>query len=148
MNFYGLLNASKEQEIQTNGKNMKQIKNIKNKLEWEKYYDPTFDWDDYTLYTDNNLSEDFIREFQDKVDWLYISRFQTLSEDFIREFKDKVWWKNIFINQKLSEDFILEFKDEADACNYWTYAFEFQQLSEEFKNKIINELDSKYENFK
>ena len=127
---------------------MKQIKNIKNKLKWEKYYDPAFDWNDYTFYLDNNLSEDFIREFQDKVDWLYISKFQTLSEDFIREFKDKVWWRNIFVEQKLSEDFILEFKDEAYAYNYWTYAFEFQQLSEEFKNKIINELDSKYENFK
>ena len=37
-----------------------------------------------------NLSETFIRENKDKVNWDYISRKQTLSEDFIREFKDKV----------------------------------------------------------
>ena len=36
------------------------------------------------------LSEDFIREFKDKVNWYWISRYQTLSEDFIREFKDKL----------------------------------------------------------
>lgn len=48
---------------------MKQLKDIKNKLEWEKYYDPTFDWNDYLFYIDNNLSEEFIREFQGKVNY-------------------------------------------------------------------------------
>jgi hypothetical protein len=41
------------------------------------------------------LSEKFIREFQDKVDWEFISRYQKLSEDFIREFKVKVEWNFI-----------------------------------------------------
>ena len=41
------------------------------------------------------LSEDFIREFQDKVDLENISSYSTLSEDFIREFQDKVDWKLI-----------------------------------------------------
>jgi len=41
------------------------------------------------------LSEDFIREFQDKincdkVNCIDISMYQTLSEDFIREFQNKV----------------------------------------------------------
>ena len=43
----------------------------------------------------SNLSEDFIREFQDKVDWDCISKYQNLSEDFIREFQDKVDWQEI-----------------------------------------------------
>ena len=37
------------------------------------------------------LSENFIRELQDKVDWCYISERQKLSENFIREFQDKVY---------------------------------------------------------
>ena len=37
-----------------------------------------------------HFSESFIREFQNKVDWGYVSRFQILSESFIEEFKDKV----------------------------------------------------------
>ncbi len=41
------------------------------------------------------LSENFIREFQDKVDWNYISNYQKLSENFIREFQDKVDWNYI-----------------------------------------------------
>ena len=30
------------------------------------------------------LSEDFIREFKDRVNWIMISRFQVLSEEFTR----------------------------------------------------------------
>lgn len=45
-----------------------------------------FDWSRTSRY--QNLSEDFIREFQDKVDWFYISLYQNLSEDFKKEFKD------------------------------------------------------------
>ena len=57
-----------------------------------------------------NLSEDFIREFKDKVDWGKISCNQNLSKDFIREFKDKVYWKKISSKQKLSDDFIRDLK--------------------------------------
>ena len=34
---------------------------------------------------------------------------QTLSEEFIREFKDKVDWEMVYINQKSSGGFIKEF---------------------------------------
>ena len=57
------------------------------------------------------LSEDFIREFKDNLNWNYISRNQKLSEDFIREFQDKVNWKYISEKQTLSKDFIREFQD-------------------------------------
>jgi len=74
-------------------------------------------WKEICCYQD--LSEDFIREFQDKVDWKVISERQKLSEAFIREFQDKVSWKNIswsytfgVLENKLSEDFIREFKDK------------------------------------
>ena len=39
---------------------MKQIKDIKNKLDWEKYYNPNFDWKEWEFYSNNQLSEDFI----------------------------------------------------------------------------------------
>ncbi len=41
------------------------------------------------------LSENFIREFKDKVNWYNISYSQKLSENFIREFKDNVNWNSI-----------------------------------------------------
>ena len=56
------------------------------------------------------LSENFIRKFQDKVEWHFISEYQNLSESFIREFKDKVYWIKISVHQKLSESFIRDRK--------------------------------------
>lgn len=45
-------------------------------------------------------------------DWKKISIAPTLSEDFIREFADKVDWACILECQELSEDFIREFACE------------------------------------
>ena len=72
---------------------MKHFKDIKRKLElekWEQYYNPDFDWSDWEFYADNTLTEDFIREFKDKVNWYFISEYQTLSEDFKEEFKKEL----------------------------------------------------------
>ena len=83
------------------------------------------------------LSEDFIREFQDKVDWRMISRYQTLSEEFIREFADKVNWYYISMFEKLSEPFIREFQDTVDWKNISTY----QKLSERFIQEFQDNFD-------
>jgi hypothetical protein len=93
-----------------------------------------------------DLSEDFIREFQDKVHWFCISEYQKLSEDFIKEFKDKVDWNYISIYQNLSEDFIKEFQDKVD----WDWTSKYQNLSEdfirEFKDKVDWNYISEYQN--
>ena len=48
------------------------------------------------------LSEEFIREFQDKINWYFISsRYQKLSEEFIREFQSSIYWGSISNYQKL-----------------------------------------------
>ena len=43
------------------------------------------------------------------IDW-YSIFYYTLSENFIREFQDKVNWTQISVNQKLSKKFKEEFK--------------------------------------
>ena len=112
-----------------------------------------------SLSTHKGLTEDFIREFQDKMNWYWISEYQHLSEDFIREFAYKVDWENISAYQHLSEDFIREFKywvnwysismyqhlsegfiREIKDMVYWNTVSTYQRLSkefiEEFKDKI------------
>ena len=127
---------------------MKHFKNIKNKIKWEQYYNPDFDWDDIQFYENFTFSEEFLNEFQDKVNlhllitrqqipenilynfqlkfskgnWLMISRYQKLSENFIREFKDKVNWEYISKYQTLSEDFKKEL---------------FQSYKEKFKKNCV-----------
>ena len=119
---------------------MKQIKDIKRKLKlekWDKYYhQPDYVWSNNIFYLQHTFSEDFIREFKDKVDWMWISKSQTLSEEFIEEFKDRVNWKYISEYQTLSEDFIREFQNKVS----WRYISTNQLLSENFKEEFKEEL--------
>ena len=83
------------------------------------------------------LSEDFIREYQYKVDWGLISQYQILSEDFIREFKDRVDWFFISLKQELSEYFIDEFFNSVN----WKAISLSQKMSTEFilrNSKLID----------
>ena len=48
----------------------------------------TVNW--YNISRNQTLSENFIREFADKVNWYSISKYQILSESFIREFADRL----------------------------------------------------------
>src|SRR5690606_36550104 len=57
------------------------------------------------MFTQKNLSEDFMIKFSHHIPWALISSNKKLSEDFIRRFKDKLDWTKISYHQKLSEDF-------------------------------------------
>ena len=101
------------------------------------------DW--WAISIHQKLSEDFIREFQNRVNWAAIASYQKLSEDFIREFQSKVDWEAISKYQKLSEEFIREFQSKVD----WTGISNTQKLSEdfirEFQSKVDWEAISKYQ---
>jgi hypothetical protein len=86
------------------------------------------------------LSEDFIRECQDRADWGDVFRRQKLSEDFIREFKDKVGWNVIVQKQTLSDDFISDFQEHLP----WDYISCYQKLSKDSIIKFQNKLDWDY----
>ena len=92
------------------------------------------DWFSISRYP--HLSEDFIRKFADRVDWYCISAYQYLSENFIREFADRVAWGWIVKYQQLSEDFIREFKDKVN----WYYISAYQHLSEDFIREFKDEV--------
>ena len=44
--------------------------------------------------------------------WKKVCRNEKLSEEFIRQFQDKVFWESISMYQELSEDFIREFSTQ------------------------------------
>jgi phosphoribosylanthranilate isomerase len=108
-----------------------------------KQFQDKVNWDYISAH--QKLSEDFIREFKNHVSWFWISAHQNLSEDFIREFKDYVNCFGISRDQKLSEDFIREFKDYVS----WDYISIHQNLSEdfirEFKDYVNWDCISKYQ---
>jgi hypothetical protein len=56
------------------------------------------------LSSNEELSEDFIRQNKDKVDWIEICRYQILSKKFIIEFIDRIDFYYIFLNKNISQD--------------------------------------------
>ncbi|HUS51293.1 MAG TPA: hypothetical protein VMZ91_14085 [Candidatus Paceibacterota bacterium] len=53
-----------------------------------------------------DLSEEFMREFKDKINWKHISRYQELSKSFIIEFKDRLCLKILLKRDLITQEFI------------------------------------------
>lgn len=95
-------------------------------------------WEKISVW--QTLSEDFMREFKDKLEWHYIVQYQKLSEDFIREMKDYLnslefsedIWSSISFCQELSEDFMREMKDYL----VWERLVSSQHMSECFMEEM------------
>ena len=103
-----------------------------------KQFQDKVDWNYISMY--QKLSEQFIEQFKEKVDWIYISKHQKLSEQFIEQFQDKVDWIYISMYQKLSEQFIEQFQDKVD----WNYISQYQKLSEQFIEQFKEKVDWNY----
>lgn len=52
------------------------------------------------ICSNQQLSENFIREFADKVDWVIVPMSVQLSEPFIEEFKDRLDMKMVSENAR------------------------------------------------
>ena len=76
------------------------------------------------------LNKNFIREFQNYINWGVISWHKTLSEEFIREFQDKVNWYYISCYQRLSKEFVIEFSDKIN----FTFLMKNNNISDEIKD--------------
>jgi hypothetical protein len=75
-------------------------------------------------FKNKKYSEEEIRKVINQLledDWYEISEYQILSENFIREFKDKVDWFNVSSNEKLqvSDKFCEDFDHKLGFYNCW-----------------------------
>lgn len=135
---YGLIN-----EPYSSARTWKKLSCLPLPEDFIREFQDKVNWENISDY--QKLSESFIREFQDKVNWYFISSSQKLSEGFIKEFQNKVYWRIISIYQKLSEAFIREFQDKVD----WYDISIYQKLSEdfirEFQDKAVWFCISKYQ---
>lgn len=92
-----------------------------------------YDW--ITISKSKNLSESFIREHQNSLEWRYIISNQThLKEDFWLEFKHKIDEVDKLLVQGFSNDFVQEFRND----DGWSAFFNRYKVSEEFINSIEN----------
>ncbi len=69
-----------------------------------------YEWPIISIY--QVLSEEFMREFQNEVNWFGISTYQELSEEFIKEFSEELYWAGISHKQVMSRQFKYSFHDK------------------------------------
>ncbi len=103
----------------------------------EDFLRKNFDKIDFNIGTYRAISENFMREFADELNWDSISSYQKLSESFIEEFASRVDWRVIVKYQKLSESFIEK--------NLYPYCLDcldlilkYQKFSEDFIRRLID----------
>lgn len=99
----------------------------------KKYNDRVY-WPKISI--SQKLSEQFIEDNQDRVNWFHISHYQTLSEEFIIKYHNKVSWYYISKHQRLSEYFILMFHDNLRF--YTNNLLEYQDISQSFLERYMN----------
>lgn len=126
----------------------------------EEKYGVNFKVNDIIL--EEKVSEDFIENFKDTINWNDVCLFQKLSLDFIRRNKDYLNWPAVSFNQNITLDFALEFKDYIDwdwflkrifliEEKLYPYSFalisgkldDCNWVSDKYKEKIKNVIESK-----
>lgn len=99
---------------------MKQFKDIKNRLVWEEYYNPDFNWNTYNVYMKNtDISVKFINTFYDKINWTELFTYHEFTYAEIRKlyikhskyFSSTIWSLIVSLNW-LTFRFISEFYDK------------------------------------
>ena len=92
-------------------------------------------WWNY-IVQNQKMSEDLIREFQDKLDMLCVGTNQIMSEEFLEEMKDRISFRTIPRYHKLSEDFIRRHAEELE----WRYVSRDQYMSDEFLEEYVDKI--------
>ena len=90
----------------------------------------------FEVYDIRNKCFDMLDNNKKKINWDWISVYQTLSKSFIEKYKDKVDWYCISRYQTLSESFIEKYKNKVN----WYCISQYQTLSKEFKKKYMDKL--------
>lgn len=92
-------------------------KNEQISVDFIKKYKDKFDFcvHEPNFYRKLNLNDfKYLIESNIKINWEHCPFLEMLTEDFIREYKDRIDFKRLFENQKLSLEFIIEFKDKLE----------------------------------
>lgn len=83
-----------------------------------------------------SLTEDFVREFVNEIDWSIFNQYIVLEGNMIREFKDYINLETYFKYGWFPLDFVREFKNELDWTKINTYYL--KHLPDNIKKEFLN----------
>ena len=109
---------------------------MEHNLENIKYKFRNSDKLDWQQISQMSLTENFITEFQDKVNWTCISNHLPLNEEFIIKFQDKRDWEAASNYDILSGNFIRKFQDKLNWNSISRYQSLTSDLIREFQDKV------------
>ena len=121
---------------------MKHLKDIKNKIKWQKYNDSQINWHLYYTYKPEMVDESFVETFMDKIKWRFFSARLTTdivnNIDFLTKYQDKVDWEMIsFYGQlNLHEEILEMFPDKIHWNIISRYVHLTEQQIEKFKDRL------------
>ena len=121
-------NINKYQLILNNKENYENIEKDAKNLNW-------------SLISQNNLSNDFIDRFFNYIKWSELSRFKTFNEESLDKYKKNLNWNIICEHTELNERLIEKYLDIILKNNCMLYICVFQKLSNNFIKKHIDILD-------
>ena len=131
---------------------MKHLKDIKNKIKWQKYNDPQINWHLYYTYKPEMVDESFVETFMDKINWRFFSAGLTTpivnNIDFLTKYQDKVDWEMISFYGRLNlhEEILEMFPDKIHWNIVSRYVHLTEQQIEKFKDRLnFNILNKRYE---
>ena len=94
------------------------------------------DWEEISQQGD--LSDEFIEQYADKLNWTALCYNQIISENILRKFKDKVNWETVCGGQILSLEFIREMADYVD---WYEISSQWQNMDEDFLREFSDKID-------
>lgn len=74
----------------------------------------TINWDDEETYIGGGFSEEFIKEFADKINWSYLTKYQSFEHDELCKYANRIDWKVASQYQILPEPIISAHRYEVD----------------------------------
>jgi hypothetical protein len=114
------------------------IKDVKKSILYDQldYYIKMYsNLNNYILYINELITEEFIEEFKDILNWKYICIYQYLSNEMIDKYSDYVKWFYVSKIQNISEENILKYKDKI----YFKELFRNQYIIKKYGILICNE---------
>lgn len=123
------------------------LKKFKVSEEFLRHYIQTglisgYNW--LAVAVDQSLSEQFMIDYQDRLDWMNVSISQNLSESFMRKMKHRVLWNYAAENQYMSPDFIIEFCDD---INYYCLVKSRHKKMKVLPDTLLYELSIRIDKF-
>ena len=108
---------------------------LKNRpVNWEN-----FNWNE--ISNEDNLSNEFIYEFQNFLDWNILTRKKSHNVDFIRTFPNLIEWEEISSKMRFTTVFDYDFFEEFKERLNWTRISNWGNMDELFIDKFKDKLD-------